>query len=237
MLWRQLAPRIGPYHWAVPAPLVLPDDFSGCDETMSELSEIDRLSAGVRKLSRAKALAFGICVLERAMSAFIEFQWDTGWGGGAVMRAAIARCWAVLEGGPAEAAHTVSVAQCERAMPDSEGRHASDYTSAAIDAVDIACNLLTFIENGDIELIVNAVIAQTDTIDLFVRQSDRSTHSLLKEELDLMRADLAFISALDIDETMLFPAVLKRVSVLDYRALRLKLPDAPGSADSGATSR
>jgi uncharacterized protein YjaG (DUF416 family) len=211
---------------------------------MSALSEIDRLSAGVRGLGRAKALAFGICLLERAMPAFFQFQCDTGWGGGGVMRAAVARCWAILEGSPAEVVRFVSVAECERAMPDSEGRHASDYTSAAIDAVDIACNLLTFVENGDIELIVHSVSAQCDTIDLFVQNEemssgparlDRSMHSLLKEELDLMRADLDFLEAIDVDETMLFAAVLMRVSALEYRTLRLKLPHFPGGTDTGVT--
>jgi len=191
---------------------------------MSELSEIDQLSAGVRKLGGAKALAFGICLLERAMPAFFQFQCDTGWVGGGVMRAALARCWAVLEGGPAEVAKFVSIAECERVMPDSEARHASDYTSAAIDAVDIACNLLGFIENGDIELIVDSVTAQTDTIDLFVRLSDGSADSLLEEELDLMRDDLEFINAIEADPTVLFPALLKRASDLEYRTLRLKLP-------------
>jgi uncharacterized protein YjaG (DUF416 family) len=191
---------------------------------MSELSEIDQLSAGIRELGDAKALAFGICLLERAMPAFFQFQCDTGWVGGGVMRAAVAQCWAVLEGGPAEAVKFVSVADCERAMPDSEGRHDSDYTSAAIDAVDIACNLLGFVESGDIELIVNSVTAQTDTIDLFVQQSDGSAHSLLNDELDLMQADLNFLRVIDGGETMLFPALLKRVSDLEYRTLRLTLP-------------
>jgi uncharacterized protein YjaG (DUF416 family) len=194
---------------------------------MSELSEIEQLSAGVRTLGGAKALAFGICLLERAVPAFFQFQCDTGWVGGGVMRAALARCWAVLEGSPADVAKFVSIAECERAMPDSEGRHASDYTSAAIDAVDIACNVLGFIENGDIELIVDSVTAQTDTIDLFVRQSDGSADSLLEEELDLMRGDLKFINAVDADPTVLFPAVMKRVRDLGYATLRLTLPDFP----------
>jgi hypothetical protein len=117
-------------------------------------------------------------------------------------------------------------------MPDSEGCHASDYTSAAIDAVDIACNLLAFVENGDIELIVRSITAQCDTIDLFVQNNealngpakvDCSPHSLLKEELDLMQADLDFVRAIDVDKTMLFAAVLMRVSAFEYRTLRLKL--------------
>lgn len=166
------------------------------------------------------------------MPAFFQFQCDTGWVGGGVMRSAVARCWEVLKGSSAEVVGFVSVAECERAMPDSEGCHASDYTSAAIDAVDIACNLLAFVENGDIELIVRSITAQCDTIDLFVQNNealngpakvDCSPHSLLKEELDLMQADLDFLRAIDVDETMLFAAVLMRVSALEYRTLRLKL--------------
>ena len=70
------------------------------------------------------------------------------------MRAALAQCWAALEKRPGGALNSVSVSECERAMPDSEARYASDYTSAAIDAVDIACNLLIYIGSGEIDLIV-----------------------------------------------------------------------------------
>jgi uncharacterized protein YjaG (DUF416 family) len=201
---------------------------------MNESSGIDRLSAGIRKLDGIRALAFGICLLERAMPAFFQFQCDTGWARGGVMRAAVAQCWAVLEGHSGETANFVSVSDCERAMPDSEGSYASDYTSAAIDAVDIACNLLVYVGSGEIDLITSSVTARTDTIELFIQDYESarkanghaeggdSAHSILAEELDFMRADLEFISA--IDEKALFPEVLGRVLGLEYRCLRLKLP-------------
>lgn len=198
---------------------------------MNESSEIDELSVGIRNLSRAKALAFGVCLLERAMPAFFQFQRDTGWVGGGVMRAAVAQCWAALEGRSAEAAEFVSVPECESVMPDSEGDFASDYTSAAIDAVDIACNLLVFLGNGEVELIVNSVTSQCDTIELFIqndvlnvgeRNEHRST-SLLKEEIDSMRSDLEFIRAIAADERVIFATLLERVLVLEYSRLRLKI--------------
>jgi uncharacterized protein YjaG (DUF416 family) len=203
---------------------------------MSELSDIGRLSAGIRKLDATKALAFGICLLERAMPAFFQFQCDTGWAWGGVMRAAVAQCWAALEKRPGGAPDFVSVSECERAMPDSEGRYASDYTSAAIDAVDIACNLLTYVGNGEIDLIVSSLTARTDSIELFIQNHEaahdsdgnaeggRFAHSILEEELDFMKADLEFISAVDGDEKALLPEVLARVLALEYGDLRLELP-------------
>ena len=147
------------------------------------------------------------------------------------MRAAVAQCWAALEGREEEEVEFVSVPECESVMPDSEGNFASDYTSAAIDAVDIACNLLVFLGNGEVELIVNSVTSQCDTIELFIqndasavgeRNEHRST-SLLKEEVDSMRSDLEFIRAIGSDERAIFATLLERVLVLEYSRLRLKI--------------
>lgn len=203
---------------------------------MNDLSLLDQVSAGIRGLEGVRALAFGICLLERATPAFFQFQRDTGWIGGGIVRAAVAQCWAVLEGESVEEVNFVSIAQCERAIPDSEGDFESNYTSAAIDAVDIACNLLLYVKNGDVDLIVNSVIAQIDTIELFL-QNHESLHGplgmpedahhdggILKEELDFMRKDLEFVKTIDLNEKALFRLVLQRVLALDYRSLRLVLP-------------
>jgi uncharacterized protein YjaG (DUF416 family) len=207
---------------------------------MNQLSEVDQLSAGIRALDRAKALAFGVCLLERAMPAFFQFQSDTGWKGGGVMRAALAQCWSILEGSSPDTVNFVSVPQCERVTPDSEGPFESDYTSASIDAVDIACNLLLYIESGDIDLILNSVTAQFDTIELFVQNYEsvnrlsgaaidtRRAQRILEEEHDFMRADLEFLTKIDTGKDELFSAILRRVSTLEYRTLRLKLLHNPG---------
>jgi hypothetical protein len=151
------------------------------------------------------------------------------------MRAAVAQCWASLEGRSADAVKFVSVPECESVMPDSEDRFASDYTSAAIDAVDIACNLLGFLDNGEIELVVNSVTSQCDTIELFIQnyvsvpeplggaEYAHPSTSLLREEIDSMRADLEFIKAIDTDERSIFSALLERILVLEYSILRLKI--------------
>lgn len=201
---------------------------------MSDLPKIHQLSADVGQLDGVKALAFGIFLLERAMPAFFQFQCDTGWVGGGFMRAALAQCWAVLEGTPVDSVGFVSVDECERALPDSEDRHTSDYTSAAIDAVDIACNLLEYIKGGDASLIVASIIARCDTAELF-NQDDksigestdasvdaRSDNRFLDEELESMQSDLEFLSSLDFHEVTIASTVLRRVLLLDYRNLRLK---------------
>ena len=49
----------------------------------------------------------------------------------------------------------------ERGMPDSDASDASGYASEAIDAVDIARNLLIYIDRGEIDLI-RALFDQID---------------------------------------------------------------------------
>lgn len=201
------------------------------DFQMSQLPKIHPLSADIGQLDGIKALAFGIFLLERAMPAFFQFQCDTGWTGGGVMRAALAQCWAVLEGCPVESVSFVSVAECERALPDSEDPHESEYTSAAIDAVDIACNLLEYIKCGDISLIVASATARCDTAELFHQNNESTNESgnacsanrFLDEELDYMQSDLEFLRDLDVHETAIAPVVLRRVLLLGYRDLRLQL--------------
>jgi uncharacterized protein YjaG (DUF416 family) len=203
---------------------------------MNGMSEIAKLSATIKELEGEKALAFGLCLLERAMPAFLQYQADTGRIGGGEMRTALAQCWGSLERPRLDFVSLVSVQECERVMPDPDASYASDYTSAAVDAVDITCNLLVFLESRDLDVIVDSVNSRCDTIELFVQihslintsshdvESELSDHPMVRQEFDFIRGDLDFLRSVNARETVLFSSVLERVLTLDYGKLRLKLP-------------
>ncbi|KRE90871.1 hypothetical protein ASG87_01660 [Frateuria sp. Soil773] len=172
---------------------------------MAHSFDLNPLLADLKALDPTRQLAFGVCVLERALPAFFQFQSDTGCLGGGVLRAALAQAWAALEQGAAPPAF-VSVAACETVLPDSED-HASPFASAAIDTVNIACCVLAFLEDQDVQQLVEAVEARRDTLDLFVQRTldldpaDRNfeatiaAHPLMQKELGFLHDDLAFLQA------------------------------------------
>lgn len=112
--------------------------------------------------------------------------------------------------------------------------HESDYTSATIDAVDIACDLLEYIKCGDISLIVASITARCDAAELFNENNEPinestnesgnawSANRFLEEELDYMQSDFEFLRDLDVHETAIASVVLRRVLLLGYRDLRLQ---------------
>src|SRR5699024_6616551 len=148
-----------------------------------------------------RRLAFGVCLFERSLPGFFQFQIDTGSVGGGELRTALAQCWSVLETG-FDAPALVSAAACELVMPDSEG-HTSVYTSAAIDAVNIACCMLDFLALRQLDPLMEAVQSRQDTLDLFIQNSTNldptsrnleeriASHPLMQEELGFLHDDIA----------------------------------------------
>lgn len=174
--------------------------------------------------SFSEQLAFGICLMERALLGYFDFQQDTGWLGGGDLRAALAESWRCLEStdGPMGGGSSVSAAMCERWTPHSED-HTSPYTSAAIDAVGIACSLVEYLQKGDPALIRDATEARRDTIDLQVQRSMHqelsgialeqyiAEHPLMRSELETMQEDLCEIIRLFDSGTGLSTGLLRRV--------------------------
>jgi uncharacterized protein YjaG (DUF416 family) len=166
--------------------------------------DLNPLFAELKALDAVRRLAFGVCLIERALPAFFQFQLDTGFPGGGVLRAALAQAWTALETGTASPSY-VTVEMCEAVLPDSED-HTSAFTSAAIDTVSIACCVLTFMETGDVHQLVEAIEARRDTIDLFIQNYDLdpadpnfeaaiTAHPLMQAELKFLHDDLAFLKA------------------------------------------
>jgi len=178
-------------------------------------------------------LAFGICLLERSLPEYFQFQEETGWLGGGDLRAALAYAWIALEDPMAldEANVSWALQRCERWLPDSE-EHANAYTSAAINAVDVACGVLEYMYSKNPQSIVEAAEARRDTVDLFVQhllpqglegealEDAIVHHPLMMKELQAMNGDLTDIEAFAATSTFA-TAVLQRVRALRYCDLRL----------------
>lgn len=196
--------------------------------------EPDAILTSLHELSHGKRVAFGIFVLERALPAFFQFQIETGWRGGAELRAALAQGWYVLEMGSLPSRSFTTVATCEQLVPDSEA-HASAYTSAAIDAVDATCGFLSFLEHGETNLLMEMVRSRIDTIDLFIQDNTKReavstdfenkivAHPLMQGELRLINADIEFLDSLGDEDDKTFSRVLNRVCSLGYCNLKLRL--------------
>jgi uncharacterized protein YjaG (DUF416 family) len=173
-------------------------------------------------LNDVKRLAFGIFLFERALPEFLKFQVDSLCSGGGILRAALARCWYVVEVGSGAPDVFVTREACEALMPDSEGE-SSLHTSSAIDAVNICCNLLCYLEDGDIEHLVEAAEARRDTADLLIQLTEKLDpnddeleskilhNPLMQEELRAQHEDIEFLKTLADERSVVFAASLRRV--------------------------
>jgi uncharacterized protein YjaG (DUF416 family) len=178
-------------------------------------------------------LAFGVLLLERAMPNYLCFEAETGSGGGAMLRAVSAKIWGILERSPvSNVFSSITSTSCEQISPDTE-KFSSSYTSSALDAVVIACNLLDYAHAPQVNLLVEAAGLRRDSIDLFLQQEQRMESSdpeiemrllhypLMQEELGLQRADLEFLSELAPVGERGWLKVLKRSLDLEYSTLRM----------------
>jgi uncharacterized protein YjaG (DUF416 family) len=182
----------------------------------------------------AKRLAFGIFLLERSLPEFYQFQIDSGCSGGAELRAALAQCWSALENDSLQGEEFTSADACEKFLPDSE-EHTSTYTSAAIDAVDITCTLLTYLEKGDLDLLMDAIESRLNTLDLFIQNNTDLVssehgfekkivhHYLMQEELRFLHEDIALLQGIPNERPAVFAAAIQRISQFDYRPLHLRV--------------
>ncbi|HEV2681743.1 MAG TPA: DUF416 family protein [Rhodanobacter sp.] len=194
----------------------------------------DVIKKRLQMLDKTKSIAFGILALERALPNYFEFQIESGSLGGAELRAASAQCWAALELAPHSGSTFVTVEACEEFLPDPDDHNTSAYTSAALDAVNIACCLLTYLDSGDVPTLMEIVEARWDTLYLFIGngmeiqpsapgfQEEILHHPLMQEELSFVYEDIDFLHALPGDSKSVLAATIRRTNLQDYRRLRLK---------------
>ena len=178
-------------------------------------------------------LAFGALLLERAIPNFLRFEAETGAAGGAMLRGAQAKVWGLLEGDNATAPFLeITGKTCEIFAPDTE-RYTSPYTSSALDAITIACNVLDYSDLHRTELLVESAGLRRDSVDMFlqrVMQVNSSsvdfearflTHTLMQEELGFQDADLAYLEDCQSKGSQTWSVVLRRSIDLSYSKLRM----------------
>jgi hypothetical protein len=184
-------------------------------------------------LDRGRQIAFGIFMFERALPDLIQFQTDSGWlGEGGRVRAALAQAWAALDSEHGNFLQFITEDVCEGALPDSE-EHSSVYISAAIDAVDLACNILAFVGSGDLEPLAAGVICRQDTVAMFVQITEDmnpndpnlneriQSHPLMRDEVGFLLGDLVALADAPRSRSELVPWVRKRISANEYGKPRL----------------
>jgi uncharacterized protein YjaG (DUF416 family) len=183
-------------------------------------------------------LAFGALLLDRALPNFLRFAAETGAPGGAMLRGAQAKVWGLLEGNNAAAPYFgITAKTCEVFSPETE-QHTSLYTSSALDAVGIVCNLLDYIDSHQAKLLVDSASLRRDSVDIFLQRALRMdvsapdfetqllAHRLMQEELGFQQADLEFLTMLVPNGQRSWSSVLERSITLGYTNMRMTLQSA-----------
>lgn len=187
----------------------------------------DMVCERLHGLSAKCRLAFGVLVLERAIPNFLKFAAETEAPGCVMLRQAQAKLWSVLEGGDG-CLHfgNVTAQTCEVFAPDTE-LYDSPYTSAALDAITITCNLLDYVETERIDLLVEAASLRRDTVYVFLQvaeqfdSDDSEIHPLVQQELRFQSDDLLFLEQWRSRDSELWSAVLERSIDLGYSYFRM----------------
>lgn len=150
----------------------------------------------INGLSMDGALVLGAWLLERKSPYFDKFCTETGWTGWSVLRGALYRAWSIVEEG-SDPVSEVTSEMCQERAPDSED-YSSLYTSAAIDAANMASMLIEFVENCDKSIIHDMVLLSVEGVDLSISlDADPSLSGEILEEYisahPRMCAELSFL--------------------------------------------
>lgn len=156
-------------------------------------------------LDSGRRLVFGALCCERLLPNYISFQSDSGWGEFAPVRKALDCVWAHVYGDVQTNTEIVDASSaCELAAPSSDD-FTSIYVTAAQDACFAVCSLLDYVLENDIDKIVQAATYATDSVDLFVQETDGIEpgdpeheakivrHPLMQRELERQASDLEAI--------------------------------------------
>lgn len=127
------------------------------------------LAQALGTLSTQGKLAFALSCAERLLPNYVAFQRESGWGDAGALRAALDVAWACLEGSrPSLSAIALLREQVRAAEPETEDFQ-GPLVSPALDAAAAAGLLLQFVEEGNLDHIVEMALLCRDTVDMFVR--------------------------------------------------------------------
>jgi uncharacterized protein len=166
-----------------------------------------RLKERLVQLDKKQQLAFGAVCCERLLPNYVAFQQDSGFGNSASLREALNFVWAFLGGQSPSASEIEEVTiTCESVAPNSEDS-SSLYVTAAQDVCFAICSLLDFMREYNPEKIVQVATYATDSVDLYVQETESLapsdpdieerilTHRLMQRELRQQNADLEVIES------------------------------------------
>ncbi|WP_075574933.1 DUF416 family protein [Lysobacter antibioticus] len=158
------------------------------------------------RLDRWRKLGFGILCCDRLMPNYQNFQQDAEWGDVLFLCRALELARSDL-GGIGSDANLVRrlMTECEQLAPSSEDFTALR-TASAQDACFAVCSLLEHLVDGGAERIVTIATYATDSVDLYVQETEGMDpddarleagileHPLMQQELDRQHCDLELVS-------------------------------------------
>ena len=166
-----------------------------------EVFDEKRLERSLRKLPAWKQVAFMALLGARMLPNYRRFSAETGFGNVSVLEEAFDAAWTWIESGKSPANLTALLKACERQAPVTED-FSSPYTSAALDAANVAEATLDAIARPDQVHPTEVASLARDTVDLFVQelvaldpnapsfQEAILRHPLMQRELRQQREDL-----------------------------------------------
>lgn len=166
----------------------------------------ENLTRKLSKLGRLHQLAFGASCCERLLPNYVAFREDTGWGDLGPIRTALDKTWKHLFGGSLTSERTRDLIEsCEQVTPASDDFE-SLYVTAAQDACFAVCSLLDYVLDVGTDKIVRAATYATDSVDLYVQESEGLlssdpsleqkilNHPLMQRELEKQDQDISTLS-------------------------------------------
>ncbi|WP_363796315.1 DUF416 family protein [Lysobacter firmicutimachus] len=158
------------------------------------------------RLDRWRQLGFGILCCDRLIPNYQNFQQDAEWGDVLFLCRALELARSDL-GGIGSDANLVRrlMTECEQLAPSSEDFTALRIASAQ-DACFAVCSLLEHLVDGGVERIVTIATYATDSVDLYVQETEGMDpddarleagileHPLMQQELDRQHCDLELVS-------------------------------------------
>jgi len=160
------------------------------------------LKLALLKMDPSRMLAFGLLCAERMLPNYIAFQRQFGWGDTVKLQDALALASKVAFDQFSRPHNTnFLIESCESQAPSSD-QFDSLLVTAAQDVCFAICCLLDFINDVDVEKIVQAATYSIDSIDLYVQEIEKMNpedprlegkillHPLMQEELKAQHCDL-----------------------------------------------
>lgn len=196
---------------------------------MREYYNADELRTQLATLPHLARVAFGLLLFERALPGYYKYLTESGFRDRNRLREVGAEIWRGLEIG--EDSFVIPDSDWDEII-ETEGS-VSFYTTSALDAVNIAYEIVSYLGDKDIGHILNCVSLRIDTVDVYIQNKtplnggDENIdslvfeHKLMQQELESQHADLqALANAGSLSAGYWFVALNQQVNG-GYSCLRL----------------